>query len=754
MGALENIWMTIRDYSVEHAAVLLAILSIGIGGALLLYRPAIGELTASRLQAAALLVAVVLIVVALGAAWYANLDTDDGDLTLRTMAVGLKQMPAIYLLVMVGLILLILAYVAGQFDGWRIADLGDMLPVVSVGGLRDVAVVAGTLLLVAAVLYSMTRYLLEGTFSKEYSLIAPFTISGGEDKQRGLALAAALQAKLTDIERDVQTLNEILRSERADREVESGLTQDVVESSSLNVYRKVDLELKFQGVDVGGIFTRALDWFASRRALQVIVAEQDNAAIVSGTLRPDGKSHIYAEIEKATNERIVAAVAYSKLRERLIAEQSNYENLKWGDVEILHNTVVAVADLRGRSEVKMEQFKPHLQKITDLIAKAPKLDRLLMLGAEIAMKAGEVDTAIAFLDRAAASLSDLRDKLDRTRMRLTEPEDAHEEEGEFNALRKEFVRKFNALRIQRQRALSSCALPFVERLRAGEAPATVFNEALAAHKALLRIEPVSGPYVPTVAIVGGVPQRERISYAFETKGEWLVGHSGYDNFADTLGLIVATLAPHAKLLFIPLGTKSRARGSGLTPNEDEIQQAIQEAVKADADIVAVPFPFATKQRMLGIEAVKDKILVVSPAPTKRLQERLSFDLKKASAAFVASVDVDGRFKSGLLSLDEAPISYPGALWVPGTRVPRLGADGMWQATYGSSYATATATAVFANLLGALGKTKPEDSVNRVRSTLRYLDPRNPEIGIVDQIAALAASKPDSVATDRKSICGP
>lgn len=755
MSTLESIWSSIRDYSSEHATILLAILFIGMGGALLFYRQAIGELTASKLQFGSLLIAVVLLVIASGAAWYANVDGDDGDLTIRKMIAGLTQMPAAYLLVIAGLVLLVSAYVIVQSDGWRIADIRSS-HLITLSGLRDIAVAAAILILMAAALYSTARYLLEGTFSKDYSLIAPFTIAGSDDKQRGLVLAAALQAKLADIERDAHTLNEILRSEGMEREAESGVSQEVIESNSLNVYRRIDLELKFQGVDVGGIFTRALDWFASRRALQVVVAEQDGAAIVSGALRPDGKSHIYAEIDKSTNERIVAAVAYSKLRERLIAEQTGYESLKWGDVEVLHNTLVAVADLRGRSEVKMEQFKPHLQKITDLIAKAPKLDRLLMLGAEIAMKAGEVDIAIAFLDRTSASLSDLRDRLDRLRPQ-SEPAEDNEDQGdaEFNALRKDFVRRFNALLIQRQRALSSCALPFVERLRTGEAPATVFNEALAAHKALLRIEPAKMPYAPIVAIIGGVPQREHMSYKFETRGEWLVGRSGYDNFADTLGLILMTLAPNAKLLFIPLGTKSHARGAGLTPNEGEIQLAIRDAVTAGADIVAVPFPFTTKQRSLGIEAVKGRILVVSPAPTKRLQERYKIDVKQSSVAFVASADVDGRFKLGLLSVaDEVPVSYPGALWVSGTRIPRLGADGMWQATYGTGYATAAAAAVFANLLGVLGKTAPDEVLNRVRSTVRQLDPHDPGIGIVDQAAALALGKTTPAETDRTKICGP
>jgi hypothetical protein len=758
----QDIWISIRDYSLDHAAIFLAILAIALGGGLLVYRPALGELTASRLQSVSILIAIALVGYALSAHYvtsdsgdYVTLDsTDDASLLQRVpLLQGFSVSHARFasVLLILGLVVLVGAYLAQRFGDEWIVDFRAL----SMSRLRDLAVVAGILLLVAAALYSTARYLVEGTFSKEYTLIAPFTIAGSEDKQqRGLALATALQAKLVDIERDVHSLNDILRSERAEREAEAGLSTDPGEASALNVYRRIDLELKFQGVDVGGLFARVSDWFASRRALQITVAEQDGRAIVSGALRPDGRSHVYAEIDKATNERIVAAVAYSKLRERLIAEQSGYESLKWDDVEALHNTVVAVTDLRGRSEVKMEQFKPHLQKIAELIAKAPRLERLLMLGAEVATKAGEIDTAMAFLDRAGSSLSDLRDRLDRARPdpQQAEADDDQDQVQEFLELRTQFVRRFNALLLQRQRTLSNCALPLVERLRAGEEPKTVFAQVLAAHEDLLRIMPAGTSYTPTIAIIGGVPQRERVGYAFETKGEWLIGRAGYDNFSDTLGLIVATLAPNAKLLFIPLGVKSFARGSNLTPSEAEIEQAVRTAVEAGADIAVVPFSFRLKRRMSWINDIEAKVLLVSPAPSKLFQEQYKIDITQSSAAFIGDVDVDGRFKLGILSTKEVLVSYPGALWAPGTRIPRLGADGLWQATYGAGYASAAAAAVFANLLGARGKTAPGDLLDLVRKTLRHVDTREPAIGIIDQAAALASA--GAAPPELKTSCGP
>jgi len=236
--------------------------------------------------------------------------------------------------------------------------------------------------------------------------------------------------------------------------------------------------------------------------------------------------------------------------------------------------VLAITHLRARSQVRMEDFKPHYEKVSELIAKAPHLERLLMLGAEVAMKAGKVDSALAFLDRANSSLNDLRERLDRQRPDTTDDTDNDntddgddDKESGFRELRKQFIRRFNAQLLQRQRALSSCALPFVERLYKGESPVAVYNDALMMHKQLLQIDDTSHSYRATIAIVGGIPQREFVHYPFESKGDWIVGKPAYDNYADTLGSMITALAPQAKLLFIPLGTASRTRGLGLSPNE-------------------------------------------------------------------------------------------------------------------------------------------------------------------------------------------
>jgi hypothetical protein len=667
------------------------------------------------------------------------------------LVVAATQLKAVYLAFALGAFVFAIAFFVLRSGTLWIGRMS----VPSLDSIRDYAFCAATILLVTAVIYSAANYMLQGTFSHEFTSIAPFTIAGSDDKQRGFALATALQAKLSELDRDAEMLDRIAQHEERGRDAESEIVvSDRVESSPLNVFHQIDLELKFQGVDVGGIFSRVVDSFAMRRALQITVAEQGEKAVVSGALRPDGKTYVYANVGKE-NERIVAAVAYSKLRERLITRQAGYQNLEWEDIEALHQTLLAVTHLRASSQVKMDQYKPHHVAIARLIDKAPSLERLLLLGAEIAMKAGEVDSALAFLDRASFSLSDLRERLDRARpdKKADQQEEDEDSDTEFRELRHQFVGRFNNQVLQRQRALSNCALTFVEKLNKGEEPGPVFKDALVRHRELLRIADANYIYQPAIAIIGGTPQRDRVHYAFETRGESPIGRPAYDNYADTLGSIIVALAPHAKLIFVPLGTASRTRGSILSPNEQEIADAAEIAVEAKADIIVIPFAF-TRSRERTVKLLSRRALVITFAPSQTWQERFKINIKDADAAYVVNVDVDGRFKLSTLSSDEVPSRFPGALGAPGTRIPRLEADGQWRATYGTGYAASTAAAVFANLLGVVGKIDSKHLIELARRTARQTDPRDSTTEVIDQMAAMSASEiPTQTIAGSDTACG-
>ena len=710
-----------------------------------------------RFQTVAAAAALTLIVLAgIAAIWQLTVQQDERS-TLRAVLSSFKDLHFAYGIFAIGLIVFVAAFYVLQA---REDTIADVLKGFSLDGLRSYALGTAVVIITVVVTFSAVQYLWSSWTSREYTSIAPFVISGSEDKQRGLALATSLQAKLGEIHDDTKALDEVLQKQISGEDEDMpNHAQAQSERASLDVYRKIDFDAKIQGVDVGGVLNWLVDLVAMRRALQITVAEQGtNAnALVSGALSPDGSSHLHTMVTK-DNERIVAAVAYSKLREHLTAQQQEFAGLDWDEIELLHHTIVAVTRMRRRSQVTMQDYKPHYDAITKLIAKAPKLERLLTLGAEVAMKAGKIDAALAYLDRAKEFLAEKRDEMDRAK---PDGEDDNTGEKKYRDLRREFVRKFSAQVVQRQRIISSCALPFVERLNAGEeAPEAVFAEALAAHRALLSIGAIEKKHDVTVAIIGGIPQREVMAYPFESVGKWIPGRYGLDNFADTIGLIVSTLAPAAKLVFVPLGKESSARGFGFLPVESEIRSAVDAAVRAKADIVLIPF-IATdyKTRLETMLQYSEQAVIVVPAVSKGvIQSRWPKDSRQVAsipALFVASSDVDGRFKGAILSSNDELTSYPGAVWAPGMRIPRLTADGMWSTTYGSTYALAIAAAVAANVAAASANKKtPTELVTLLKASLRSPGGGQSDVQLIDQAAALNAAAPSPTAgTSARSICG-
>jgi hypothetical protein len=751
--AVGGFWASVRDLNAAYLILALGIGLLALAIYIFRFRPAsVAELAPSpdRFQSIAIMAALSLILLATaGAIWrLVSSALEDEDATIGDALASIKDLDIAYVVLAVGAIAVVAVF-------YLLRSIGPSgLPSMSLpsfASLRHYTLTIVVGLVALIIIVSIGRYLWVGVFGREFTSIAPFTISGSDDKQRGLALAIALQAKLAELERDSKALDDALRSETEDDAESVTPNQGDSEINSLNVYRQANFELKFQGVDVGGIFNWVFNSAATQRALQITLAEQGDKAIVSGALRPDGASYVYAGV-KSDNERIVAAVAYSKFRERLIAQQPEFEGLDWEDVEQLHHSIMSVVRLRVRSQVTKDDFAKHNAAIAKLIAKAPRLEPLLVLGAEVAMKAGDAESALAYLDQAKVFLSRKRDELERAR-----PEDANQPSSDddtdgdkkvFKDLRRDFVTKYNNQVIQRQRIISSCALELVEQLNAHKAPPErVFMDALREHKKILRIESVDKKRDVTVAIIGGVPQRELIGYRFATTGAWYPGKYDLDNLADTVGLIVSTLSPTAKLLFVPLGQKSRGVGLSTIANEEEVEHAVGVAAAANADIVLLPFISygSSAIRMKRAETLMKYapgMTIVSPAFSKSVQNQLrsrGVDVLTIPAVFVASVDIDGRFKGATLNLDEEPISYPGALWAPGTRIPRLTSDAVWQTTYGTPYAAAAATAVIANVAAAVGdKRSAKELVDLIKRSRRYLQQPGSDTGVIDQVGALQA----------------
>jgi hypothetical protein len=768
--AISGFWSSVRDLNAGYLIIAAGLAALLVAIYLLRSRPvSLGDILPSldQIETIAAFTAFALIIIAALAVlweliWQA---VQEEESTIGSVISSIKDLHAAYVIFAVSFAVFIAGVIFLRKRDDSIADLWQA-PSISIDTLRSYALATAVVLVATVIVASLARFFWSGIFAREFTSIAPFTISGSDDKQRGLALATAFQAKLAEIERDKQVLTDVLHKEAADDDPESETPvprQQESESTGLDVYRKIEFEFKFQGMDVGGIVNWVINSLTMNRAMQITVAEQGTNAVVSGALRADGSSHVYATVE-SKNERIVAAVAYSKLREALIAQQSEFHGLEWSDIELLHHIIMSVGNLRGRSQVNRKDFEPHHDAIAALIAKVPSLESLLTLGAEIAMKAGKIDHALAYHDRTREFLDRKRVELDQERPDPTSKSDPAAEKdnaSKFKDLRREFVRKYNEQVVQRQRIISSCALEFVERLHSRESPETVFKDALALHKELLKVNSVEKKRDVTIAIIGGIPQRDFIGYQFASKGTWVPGKYGLDNFADTIGLVVSTLAPGAKLTFIPLGENSHSAGLSLTANESEIAEAMDIAVQDKPDVALIPFsPLSRsswKKRAETLQKHGRNMIIVSPVAPKATQEylaKIQLGVSSLPAAFIGTVDIDGRFKASLLSYSEEPARYPGALWAPGTRIPRLTTDGMWQTTYGREYAAAAAAAVFANIAAAADIKDPHEIISTVRRTLRFLDGRDREIGIIDQTAALGtAAAPADQGNPPPNVCG-
>jgi hypothetical protein len=777
--SLGGFWSSIRDLNAGYFTIAIAVLALLLAVYLLRFRPVavtIGDVLPSldRFEKVATLTAYGLILLAvLAAIVEVGQPIWEQDGSGADFLAAVRQLDWAYIIVVASFILLFIAiYLLDADDPNTIAELLGNARRLWTSFTEEITAettqqylfgIAG-LLLVFAVIISATRALWPGFVSAEFTSIAPFAISGSEDKQKGIALATAYRSKLAQILRDSRITSGVLQKGSAEAEAEAGVlpSQNDSEKDALTLSHKSAFELKFQGVDVGGLLNWAVDWFSMRRAMQITVAEQGTNAVVSGALRPDGSSHVYASVENK-NERIVAAVAFSKLRERLIAQQLELRGLDWEQVEKLHQTIMEVIQLRGRSQTKKKDYEKHADTMASLIAMAPRSERLLTIGSEVAMKAGRIDQALAYLDRTNESLNRDRELMERkrpdaprSRYRSTDADNPDDALG-YAELRRNFVRRYNLQLVQRQRIISSCALGFVEQLHDGAAPEAIFKDALAHHKLLLKIGDIEKKRDATIAIIGGVPQRELVGYRFSAAGNWVVGNYGLDNYADTIGLVISTLAPRAKLVFIPLGAESRSRGLTLVPAEREIAEAMAVAANANADIALIPFappPLNWKARAQTIAGHVSKMIIVSPAPTKAAlsgRGNAESSLDRLDAIFVANVDVDGRFKGALLSASEEPTSYPGALWAPGTRIPRLMADAMWETTYGSTYAAAMAAAVVANVVAGTERKPPGEIIAAVRKSLYSPDSRNPTIGVISQAAALSLTATDPAPMG--SACG-
>jgi hypothetical protein len=382
-----------------------------------------------------------------------------------------------------------------------------------------------------------------------------------------------------------------------------------------------------------------------------------------------------------------------------------------------------------------------LDTVTALVLKAPDSYELNLIAARVALGARQRKRSLEFYEKALVNLNQrIRDELSSERS----DDDTAEKEGHNNRRRQNYL-AYNGLMHLGLQIASACAWPYVERLNGNEqVSAKVFSEALDPHRQILDLADVEWKRDVKVAILGGLPRRQSPGYSFKVTGRDSVSRDlEADALSDTLGLIIHTLSDRAELVFVPAELDSNIAKA---MQVDDIVSAIDTAVGNGAKVILIPHLPSYQEA----KSIYDKVAqvaeagttVVMPALTKGtisiLKDKFHVNYPSGAVAFVANTGVDeyGFSKARLNIADGTRLQYLGALWAPGVGIPWLRADGTWQESNSAFFSAAAVAAVVANLFGAGFDGSPTQLIGILDATAVSHDPRNSDIRIISQRAAL------------------
>jgi hypothetical protein len=283
-----------------------------------------------------------------------------------------------------------------------------------------------------------------------------------------------------------------------------------------------------------------------------------------------------------------------------------------------------------------------------------------------------------------------------------------------------------------EKVRDSFGLEYADALNAPDSnPISIFNEALSAHMKLLEVDVRPTVSHPIVAVIGSTPLRDAVGYEFEVINERnLAADLSLGAYVDNLGLIIKTLAPASKIVFV----EPRRDNQRNTLSEGDILGAMENVLKIGASITVLPF--SSQGPSEDMPSLFNRIaslgcLVFLPLGSNT-DTGLPFGIDPANTlvAIVAATDVRGRRTLFSPSKD--------ILWAPGTQIPVFQGIGVWNIGRGTSLAAAMAAGVAANVLAAGSSLSPSELLNLLRKSSRVIDPRDGGIGVLSQKAALAA----------------
>lgn len=269
-------------------------------------------------------------------------------------------------------------------------------------------------------------------------VIAPFEIVGSTNsKDRGLALAHMLHARLREIEQDMRVAQKELMGGHADGRITAQTTMQSIELTAVQggfvpgkiampqlltqavdlragLLEPADINVSVGGVQVGGVVAWAQRLMSNPRTLVLTLYERKDGAQVTGSLhaldmRDEG---VRIDIPLDTGQdavrmdKVVEQAAYEIVRRRLARDLSNRVEVLSGIefqqlVEILRDT--AALNRRvvlGRGA--LPEFQEVLGKVSRLADEVPEWYQLNYLAASVAESAKDLEAASKYYGRVRA----------------------------------------------------------------------------------------------------------------------------------------------------------------------------------------------------------------------------------------------------------------------------------------------------------------------------------------------------------------
>lgn len=531
------------------------------------------------------------------------------------------------------------------------------------------------------------------------SQIAPFQVLGSESTADGAALAHMLVARLGDIEQRMSRVQSALERSRA--EGLETLRQDRPQRDHLTtvptVFVPLNFDVKVGGVEVGGIVSWVQRQLARDAMLQVSVHLGDAKSRVGGNWIGQRSEPFWSEIDGASHEAIVDAVAYQIAYRTFVERVPEAGALTPAELQILLDELIRLVDLKRRLQLGRRtdesEFAEVLDGVWELVTQAPNWSDFQLLAADIAEHAGDKERAVLAYRAALDATEDdarhdprLRDKIaalekdvlaesgyDPT-SRVAQVDPVTEDPGGTEAEPEDPGPQLDG------------TLPAVRRIRE-----------------MLGVENLTMSRPVRIAMPG-VPERRQA-------GDAVIGNpsptEGMAEYVANVSSVVRLVAPKVEFLY---GGLPSTRGGALTIDMLLRSSAALTSGDAAPDLLLLPYgPLPANETRRLLSALAERGIPTVITAGNEAGKPLDIDGSDPSLGVLvaAAVDLDG---------NRADFSQygPGCVWAPGATIPvRTRGEGV-RVESGTSYSAALTAGLAARVLAEHPDLAPAELVSAMQ----------------------------------------